>query len=134
MKLPEFLTLWPFDEIVLTGHRIGLMHVVDFYNDGYTPAMLHEQFPDLSPELIDKVLAFYAANREEVDQYCARCHEEMDRNYANYKPGPAIVKMRQLMDRLRQAEAEHADDPTWSGLSIGEKLRRLGLIESPEST
>ena len=34
----------------------------------------------LAPDLIDRVLAFYAANRAEVDAYLARCTEEMERN------------------------------------------------------
>jgi hypothetical protein len=35
MDLPDFLTRWPDGEIVLTGHRIGLYHVVRCYMVGY---------------------------------------------------------------------------------------------------
>ncbi len=80
MKLPEFLTEWPFGEIVLTGHRIGLYHVVYDYNQGYSPEQLHEEFPTLSLDLINKVLAFYQENRAEVDAYMARCEEEIEHN------------------------------------------------------
>jgi uncharacterized protein (DUF433 family) len=80
MHLPEFLTQWPDGEIVLTGHRIGLYHVVWYHNVGYSPEQLHEEFPTLSPEVIARVLEFYRQNRDEVDAYMARCTEEMERN------------------------------------------------------
>ena len=34
MNLPDFLTLWPNDEIVLTGHRIGLYSIIDQFQRG----------------------------------------------------------------------------------------------------
>ena len=85
MQLPEFLTEWPYGEIVLTGHRIGLYHVIYYHNDGFTAEMLHEQFPSLPLDLINKVLQFYAENRAEVDAYVARCQAEIDQQRANGK-------------------------------------------------
>jgi uncharacterized protein (DUF433 family) len=79
MNLPEFLTEVPFGEIRLTGHRIGLFHVVYDYNRGYSAERIHEEFPTLSLELINNVLDFYQQNRAEVDTYMARCEEEMER-------------------------------------------------------
>jgi uncharacterized protein (DUF433 family) len=127
MTLPDFLTQDEYGSIRLTGHRIGLMHVIDGYTDGSSPEQLHEEFPTLSLELINRVLAFYRENRAEVDAYIARCHEEMDRNYANYRPGPGIVQVRQWLELLERADAEHAADPEWSTLSAPEKLQRLGV-------
>lgn len=86
MQLPDFLMEVPFGEIRLTGHRIGLFHVVSDYNRGYSPEQLHEEFPTLPLELISKVLAFYKENRDEVDAYMARCEEEMERNRRASKP------------------------------------------------
>lgn len=85
MQLPEFLTEVPFGAIRLTGHRIGLFDVVYDRKRGYSPEQLHEEFPSLPLELINKVLAFYEANRVEVDAYMARCDEEMERNYREGK-------------------------------------------------
>ncbi len=85
MKLPEFLTEWPDDEIVLTGHRIGLYDVVSLHNEGYTAEMLHEEYPSLPLDLIERVLSFYNENRTEVDDYVAQCKEEMERNRRNVK-------------------------------------------------
>lgn len=133
MTLPDFLTQGEYDEIRLTGHRIGLMHVIDLYNDGYSPEQVHEEFPTLALELINQVLAFYQANRADVDAYLAQCHEEMDRNYANYRPGPGMQRVRQLLALLERAEATRAANPTWTALSLGEKLQRIQQ-ENPEET
>ena len=37
MELPEFLSRNHHGEIRLAGHRIGLLHLVDLYNDGMSP-------------------------------------------------------------------------------------------------
>jgi len=47
MNLPDFLTCGPRGEIRLTGHRIDVCHVVQFYNDRYTAEMLHQEYPGL---------------------------------------------------------------------------------------
>jgi uncharacterized protein (DUF433 family) len=80
MQLPDFLTEVPFGETRLTGHRIGLYHVLHDYREGYSPERLHEEFPSLSLELIHKVLAFYRDHQAEVDAYMARCRAESERN------------------------------------------------------
>src|SRR5207245_184177 len=79
MNLPEFLTMWPFNNIVLTGHRIGLYHVIVAYKQGMDVARIHEEYPSLEPELIRKVLNFYHANQAEVDAYIARAQADIDR-------------------------------------------------------
>jgi uncharacterized protein (DUF433 family) len=107
MNLPEFLTEWPFGEIVLTGHRISLYHVVYDFNQGYSPERLHEEFPTLPLDLINKVLAFYKENQAEVDAYMARCEEESDRQYAEYvAAGRAIDwdELRKRFEAMKQAE------------------------------
>jgi uncharacterized protein (DUF433 family) len=82
MNLPDFLTLWPFGNIVLTGHRIGLYHVIDSYKQGLNVERLHETYPTLEPELIQKVLDFYHANQAEVDAYVADVRAELQRQEA----------------------------------------------------
>jgi hypothetical protein len=49
MNLPDFLTLWPNDEIVLTGHRIGLYSVIDRFQHGRSVEEIHAEFPILEP-------------------------------------------------------------------------------------
>ncbi len=78
MKLPDFLTEGELGEIRLTGHRIDLMHVVEDYNDGLSAEDLVVQFPTLSLDQINTVLAFYHANKAAVDAYVAQCQAEIE--------------------------------------------------------
>ena len=82
MNLPNFLAQDKFGYIHLTGHRVGFMHIVDLYKDGYSPEMLQDHFPTVPLTSIHKVLAFYLENQAEVDRYIAQCHEEIDRQAA----------------------------------------------------
>jgi uncharacterized protein (DUF433 family) len=129
MDLPDFLTRHEYGNIRLTGYRIDLLHVVDLLNEGRSAEQVQAEFPTLPLELIRQTASFYQAERGGVDAYVARCHEEMDRAYAAYQPGPGVLKVRRLMEQVRQADAAHAADPTWATLSIGEKLRRVEVEE-----
>ena len=106
VKLPDFLTEAPYGEIRLTGHRIGLYHLVSPYREGHTAEMLHEQFPTLSLELIRKVLAFYEENKAEVDAYVAAEKAELDRQRA-YLPTrlnlEELLRRRPDLARLRKS-------------------------------
>jgi uncharacterized protein (DUF433 family) len=103
MQLPEFLTEWPFGEIVLTGHRIGLYHVITRHNEGYSAEMLQEQFPTLPLGLIHQVLQFYTENRAEVDAYVARTRDAIDRLCAATPRAFDWAELRRRMDERRQA-------------------------------
>jgi uncharacterized protein (DUF433 family) len=103
------LTEWPFGEIVLTGHRIGLYHVVEGYNQGYSPEQIHEEYPTLPLELINKVLAFYKENQSEVDAYMARLQEECDRHYAEHLARGRVLdwdELRRKFEAMKQAKIE----------------------------
>ena len=78
MQLPDFLTAAPDGEIRLTGHRIGLYHLVQRYNEGESAEMLACVYPTLPLALVHKLLAFYLDNRPEVDAYVAACSAAMD--------------------------------------------------------
>ena len=69
LELPDFLTRNRHGEIRLTGHRIGLLHMVDRYNQGFSPEAILCDYPSLSLALIHKVIAFYLDNQAEVDSY-----------------------------------------------------------------
>jgi uncharacterized protein (DUF433 family) len=106
MKLPDFLTECAFGEVRLTGHRIGLYHIVEDYNFGYSPERLHEEFPTLPLELIQKVLAFYKANREEVDAYMARAREDSERQRSATKPFDVEELMRRAEAKGRKGSTD----------------------------
>jgi uncharacterized protein (DUF433 family) len=97
MDLPEFLTRGEKGEIRLTGHRIDLFHVISHYNQGYSTAMLLEQYPTLDLPLIQKVMAFYRDHPAEVDAYMADVQAKIERCREAYQPGPGMVRMRELM-------------------------------------
>ena len=79
MNMPDFLTQASDGEIRLTGHRIGLFHVIHYYNEGHTPEMLACQYPSVPLALVHKVIAWYLENQGEADGYVAACTAELTR-------------------------------------------------------
>ena len=103
MNLPDFLTEHAYGSIRVTGHRIDLLHLVHYYNEGDTAEMLQMRFPTLSLALIHKVIAFYLENRAEVDAYVARCEEEMERQRAAApRVGPSLAELQRRMQEKSQ--------------------------------
>ena len=78
MRLPDFLTQLPDGEIRVTGHRIGLYHLIQRYNEGDSAEMLASRYPTLPLSLVHKVLAYYLENQSEVDAYVAACSAAID--------------------------------------------------------
>ena len=105
MTLPEFLTQQGDGEITLTGHRIGLYHVVHAYQQGFSPEMLVCQYPTLPLALVHKVIAFYLENRAEVDAYVTACRTDLDRQQAAAPRHVDMAALRQRLDAKRLAEA-----------------------------
>src|SRR5262245_19623851 len=106
MTLPDFLTEDPNGFIHVTGHRIGLMHIVDLYRDErYTPELLEDHFPTLSLANIHKVIAFYLDNKAEVDAYCKAEREGIDRQMAQPNKGPSSQELQRRMEARRKAQS-----------------------------
>ncbi len=78
MILPGVLTSDPDGYIHVTGHRIGLIDLVHYHNQGYSSALLLQQFPSLSMAVIEEVISYYLGNREEVDNYVADVLAEIE--------------------------------------------------------
>jgi uncharacterized protein (DUF433 family) len=97
MILPDFLAQDADGYIHLSGHRIGIQDVVDFYNQGYSPEMLLEQYPTLTLPLLHKTIAFYLESQAEVDAYIAQCDREIDKQRAMAKRGPNLDELRRRM-------------------------------------
>ena len=105
MDLPEFLAQDRYGYIHLAGHRIGLRHVVELYNDTYTPEMLRDHFPTLPLALVHKVLAFYLENRVAVDAYIQQSREAVARQAAAPQPGPDAAELRRRIEARRPKES-----------------------------
>lgn len=73
LQLPDFLSQLPDGEICLSGHRIGLFHVVRRYVDGESAEMIASYYPTLPLALVHKVLGYYLDNQSAVDCYLAGC-------------------------------------------------------------
>jgi uncharacterized protein (DUF433 family) len=105
MNLPDFLTRDGDGDIRVTGLRIGLYHVLYYYNEGYSAEMLVGQFPDLSLALIHKIIAFYLENRQEVDAYLAAYQEDLtQQRNANPRRVPSIVELRRRLEEMQRAK------------------------------
>ncbi len=108
MELPDFLTRDKHGEINLTDHRIGLHHVLRYYNQGDSAEMLANRYPTLALSTIHRTIAFYLDQRQEVDAYLAetdrqiaRMIEEHDRN----RRGPTADELRRRLEARRAAGA-----------------------------
>jgi uncharacterized protein (DUF433 family) len=108
MKLPDFLTEGSDGELRVKDHRIGLLHLVHYYNEGYSPEMLVGQYPTLPLALIHKVIAFYLENQSQVDQYVASCLAELARQRLSSPRSVDFESLRLGLEAMRRAEAESA--------------------------
>jgi uncharacterized protein (DUF433 family) len=104
MTLPDFISQDTDGYIRLTGHRIGLQDIAYYFNEGYSPEMLSEQFPTLPMYLIYKTIGFYLENQGEVDAYLEQCYAEIDRQRATAKKGPDLAELRRRLEAKRRAE------------------------------
>jgi uncharacterized protein (DUF433 family) len=101
MDLPDFLVQDADGFIHLRGHRIGIQHLVHFYNEGYSPEMLAEEFPTLSLALLHKTIAFYLENQAEIDTYIAQVRSETDRHASTAPQGPGLAELRRRLAARR---------------------------------
>ena len=104
MNLPDFLTCEATGEIRLRGHRIGLYHVVQYYNDGYSAEMLACQYPTLPLALIHHTIGFYLENKAAVDAYVAACQESLCEQRAANSQRLPLASLRERLASLHGAE------------------------------
>ena len=106
MNLPDFLVEVPYNEIRLKGSRIGLYHVIYCHREqGFNAEQIHEEFPTLSVEVLNKVLEFYRQNDAEVNAYMRACREESERQQQAAKPIDWDELKRRMAARKRQETA-----------------------------
>lgn len=105
MNVPSFLTQDPDGFVHVTGHRVGLQHLIHYYREGFSPEMLACEYPSLSLAEIHKVIAFYLENRGDVERYINDCENEMDQHRKSAEVGPSMAELRQRLQGTR-----HSDD------------------------
>ena len=99
--LPNFLTQDPDGFIHVTGHRVGLQHIIHYYQEGFSPEMLACEYPSLPLAEVHKVIAFYLENRADVERYIADCESLVDEQRRSVKAGPSIAELRQRLQTTR---------------------------------
>ena len=107
MHLPDFLTQLPDGEIRVAGHRIGLYHLVQRYNEGESAEMLASRYRTLPLWLVHKVLAFYLENQSEVDAYVEACSAAIDeQQHGASRPDLDALRRRLAQPRPLPSEAQ----------------------------
>lgn len=104
MTLPDFLTRDTGGDLRLTGHRIGLLHLVHYYNEGFSPEMLVGQYPTLPLALVHKAIAFYLENQAEVDAELAAWRDELARQRGANPRRIDVGALRSRLGKMHRAE------------------------------
>ncbi|MGH9846066.1 MAG: DUF433 domain-containing protein [Blastocatellia bacterium] len=69
----------------IAGTRISLDSVVIYWLKGESPESLTDSFPSLTLEQVFGALAFYLANREEIDEYLRQGRADFDKMSQQWK-------------------------------------------------
>ena len=85
----------------VAGARVSLDSLVYLYRDGASPEAIQDEFPSLSLEQIHGAIAFYLANKAEVDRNIVEGEQELERSVL-----PLKTAKPELYDRLRRARQE----------------------------
>lgn len=101
MNLPDFLTRDNAGFIHVTGHRIGLQHLVHYYNEGYSPEALVSEYSTLSLSVVHRIIAFYLDNSEDVDRYVAEQCEILNTMRSDAVTGPSLSELRNRVAVVR---------------------------------
>jgi len=109
MKWEEYIWTNEQGERFVKGHRVPILSVLRAHIElGMDGRKLAERFHTLNLEKIYAVLAYYYANKDEVDEYLRRTETEIERQrkeyFASYK-GPTNEELRARL-KAKQARLE----------------------------
>jgi uncharacterized protein (DUF433 family) len=88
--------------------RVSLDSVVYAFQDGHSPETIREQYAALSLEEVYGAIAFYLANREEVDQYLCQQQKVWDdfRERTDQNKCVVVQRLRALREARDKTEKE----------------------------
>ncbi len=96
-------------DIRIKGSRISLYHIVSAYEERWIGAhAMVFYYPTLSLREIEKVLAFYEANRAAVGEYVRECKALMDAAFAKAKRLP-IEEYRRRFEAMHGRPSERTE-------------------------
>jgi uncharacterized protein (DUF433 family) len=77
---------------------VSLDSVVIAFQQGHSPETIQQLYPALGLEEVYGAIAFYLANRDEVDQYLERQDQLWDqvRHRTEQSPSPVVQRLRSL--------------------------------------
>jgi uncharacterized protein (DUF433 family) len=90
----------------IAGSRISLDSVVHAWWDGRLPEAIANDFPSLSLEQVHGAIAFYLANRSDIDRYLSdqdSAWQDFQRDSAA-RMGPLIQRMRNRANKVTGVE------------------------------
>jgi uncharacterized protein (DUF433 family) len=77
----------------VVGNRVSLDSIVYAFLDGYSPESIVDSFPAVTLEEVHGALAFYLANRPEIDEYLAEGEREFEKmRLASRAKNPALYR------------------------------------------
>lgn len=107
MQLEDYFDFLGPDEIRVRDHRIGIEHVAERFNEGYSPEEIALDFPGLSLEQVYATITYYLHNKSDVDTYMqrqiSRCVEDYQARQTN--PSPVVQRLRSALVKQGQQSA-----------------------------
>jgi uncharacterized protein (DUF433 family) len=85
----------------VSGTRVSLDSIINYYLQGQTPESLHNSFPTVPLTDVYAVIAYYLAHRDELDAYLQHQQAEAERIRQEFEAKyPPNVTRAELVKRL----------------------------------
>jgi uncharacterized protein (DUF433 family) len=104
LPMNEYLEQPTPDVVQIKGHRIGLEHIVELYQEGFSAEQIAQEFPGVELKAIYAIIAYYLHNQTVVDAYIARIDDlaaERYRAWATTMP-EVSQRVRAILAQRRQ--------------------------------
>ena len=110
ITVDAYLELVSPDVIRVKGHRIGLEHIVERYQEGYSAEQIADEYPGVGLPAIYAIIAYYLHHTDMVENYLARVNARAEAAYQMWlaaPPSAATIRIRALKaQRARTQEPE----------------------------
>lgn len=103
MRPEDYLEFSQPNAIRIKGHRIGLEHIVEAYQEGETPDQIVAYYSTLSLDEVNAAIAYYLGHRNDIDAYLARLQEAQAEQLRTYQPAPVLRRISQILGEQHQA-------------------------------
>ena len=105
LPMNDYLEQLEPDVVQVKGHRIGLEHIVERYQEGYSAEQIAQEFPGVELKAIYAIIAYYLHNQAAVDAYVARIDASAETRYREWAANmPEISRRMRAIIAKRQQE------------------------------